>query len=255
MIQLVIAEEITKRYGQMVAVDRLTVSIRKGEIYGFLGPNGAGKTTTIKMLTGILRPDSGKITVLGMNMKDQELEIKRRIGVVPEEPKMYENLRGHEFASFIMEIYGARSEETEKRFSEICQAFQIDYLNRFISDYSHGMKQKLMVATTLMRQPSVLFLDEPTVGLDARSAKILKLLLRRIVDNGAAVFLTTHVLEIAEKMCDRIGIIDKGVLIAEGTMHELKTRSKKEDEVTLEDLFLELTGAEELRALIDQIGD
>lgn len=255
MIQLVIAEEITKRYGQMVAVDRLTVSIRKGEIYGFLGPNGAGKTTTIKMLTGILRPDSGKITVLGMDMKDRELDIKCRIGVVPEEPKMYENLRGHEFASFIMEIYGARSEETEKRFSEICQAFQIDYLNRFISDYSHGMKQKLMVATTLMRQPSVLFLDEPTVGLDARSAKILKLLLRRIVDNGAAVFLTTHVLEIAEKMCDRIGIIDKGVLIAEGTMHELKTRSKKEDEVTLEDLFLELTGAEELRALIDQIGD
>ena len=252
---MVIAEEISKRYGQMVAVDRLTVSIRKGEIYGFLGPNGAGKTTTIKMLTGILRPDSGKITVLGMDMKDRELDIKCRIGVVPEEPKMYENLRGHEFASFIMEIYGARSEETEKRFSEICQAFQIDYLNRFISDYSHGMKQKLMVATTLMRQPSVLFLDEPTVGLDARSAKILKLLLRRIVDNGAAVFLTTHVLEIAEKMCDRIGIIDKGVLIAEGTMHELKTRSKKEDEVTLEDLFLELTGAEELRALIDQIGD
>jgi len=252
---LVIAEEITKRYGKMIAVDSLTVSIRKGEIYGFLGPNGAGKTTTIKMLTGILRPDSGKIMVLGMDMKDQELEIKRRIGVVPEEPKMYENLRGHEFASFIMEIYGAKTEETKKRFGEICQAFQIDYLDRFISDYSHGMKQKLMVASTLMRQPSVLFLDEPTVGLDARSAKILKLLLRRIVDNGAAVFLTTHVLEIAEKMCDRIGIIDKGVLIAEGTIHELKARSKKEDNVTLEDLFLELTGVEELRTLIDQIGD
>ncbi|HAA86539.1 MAG TPA: ABC transporter [Kosmotogaceae bacterium] len=252
---MVIAEEITKRYGKMIAVDSLTVSIRKGEIYGFLGPNGAGKTTTIKMLTGILRPDSGKIMVLGMDMKDQELEIKRRIGVVPEEPKMYENLRGHEFASFIMEIYGAKTEETKKRFGEICQAFQIDYLDRFISDYSHGMKQKLMVASTLMRQPSVLFLDEPTVGLDARSAKILKLLLRRIVDNGAAVFLTTHVLEIAEKMCDRIGIIDKGVLIAEGTIHELKARSKKEDNVTLEDLFLELTGVEELRTLIDQIGD
>ncbi len=252
---MVIAEGITKRFGNTLAVDYLSVEVQSREIYGFLGPNGAGKTTTIKMLTGILRPDSGSIEILGMDMKDREMEIKRRIGIVPEEPKMYENLRGHEFASFIMEIYRVQRDETTRRLSEICQAFQIDYLDRFISDYSHGMKQKLMVATTLMRQPSVLFLDEPTVGLDARSAKILKLLLRRMADNGAAVFLTTHVLEIAEKMCDRIGIIDKGVLIAEGTMEELRARSRREDDVSLEDLFLELTGAEELRAIIDQMGE
>jgi len=248
------AKDLTKRFGDLVAVDHVSLDIPAGQIYGFLGPNGAGKTTTIKMLTGILRPTEGKIQILGMDMEEDELEIKRQIGVVPDEPKMYDNLKGYEFARFIMEIYRVPKEETERRFYEICKAFSIDYLDKFISDYSHGMKQKLMMAVTLMRQPRVIFLDEPTVGLDARSAKILKLWLKKMAQTGATIFLTTHVLEVAEKMCDRIGIIDKGRLIAQGTLEELRELSG-DKKSSLEDLFLELTGGNEFKDIIDQLGE
>ncbi|AKI97014.1 ABC transporter ATP-binding protein [Kosmotoga pacifica] len=251
---MIYAEQLTKKFGDLMAVNRIHIHVKPGEIYGFLGPNGAGKTTTIKMLTGILKPTEGTIKILGMNIRKNEIEIKRQIGVVPDEPRMYDNLRGHEFAHFIMEIYKSPREETEKRLEDICKAFGIDYLEKFIGDYSHGMKQKLMLATVLMRQPKVVFLDEPTMGLDARSAKILKLWLRKMADNGAAIFMTTHVLEIAEKMCDRIGIINEGMLVAEGTLEELKELSEAKYE-SLEDLFLELTGGNEFKDIIDQLGE
>lgn len=244
--------KLTKRFGDLTAVEELDLVVYPGEIYGFLGPNGAGKTTTIKMLTGVLKPDSGSIEILNMDMSSNEMSIKKRIGVVPDEPRMYDNLKGYEFAKFIMEIYKVDVNEVEKRLNDICNILGIDYLNKFIGDYSHGMKQKLMVATVLMRQPEVIFLDEPTVGLDARSAKLLKLLLRKMANNNTTIFMTTHVLEVAEKMCDRIGIINEGELIAEGTMEELRQVSNKGNK-SLEDLFLELTGGDEFYDIIDQL--
>jgi len=243
-------EMLTKRFGDFTAVDNLNLEIKPSEIYGFLGPNGAGKTTTIRMLTGSLSITSGRVKILNMDISEYPLKIKKRIGVVPEEPKMYGNLKGKEFVDFIISIYRVNRQETLERFKELCEIFGINYLEDFISDYSHGMKQKLMVATVLMRKPDVIFLDEPTVGLDAKSAKILKMLLQKYTDEGSTIFFTTHILEIAEKMCKRIGIIHKGKLIAEGTLNELRTKSRYK---SLEDIFLELTGGEEVSDLIKEL--
>jgi len=208
------ARNLKKVFGDIVAVNSINLEIKNGEIYGFLGPNGAGKTTTIRMLTGTLKPTSGEIEILGIPLDKNEIEVKKRIGVVFEEPKLYENLRGTEFIDFIIAIYKLDREKTLAYLSELTEAFNIDYLDGFIGDYSHGMKQKLALVSVLMRRPEVVFLDEPTVGLDARSAKILKMLLEKITSEGRTIFMTTHILEIAEKMCSRIGIINRGELIA-----------------------------------------
>ncbi len=247
---MIIAKELTRKFGDFTAVDRLNLEIKPSEIYGFLGPNGAGKTTTIRMLTGSLSITSGTVKILDMDIAEKPIEIKKRIGVVPEEPKMYGNLKGKEFVDFIINIYKVNRQETLGRLKELCDIFDINYLEDFINDYSHGMKQKLMVATVLMRKPDVIFLDEPTVGLDAKSAKILKMLIQKYAEEGTTIFFTTHILEIAEKMCKRIGIINKGKLIAEGTLNELRTKSRYK---TLEDIFLELTGGEEVSDLIKEL--
>ncbi|MGM0640302.1 MAG: ABC transporter ATP-binding protein [Thermotogota bacterium] len=246
------AISLKKDFGDFTAVNSINLDVKSGEIYGFLGPNGAGKTTTMRMLTGILKPTSGNVEIIKKNLFQNELEIKSKIGVVPDEPKMYENLKGTEYVEFIMGIFKANTEETKNRFDEICEAFNIDYLNDYIGDYSHGMKQKLMVATVLMRRPEVIFLDEPTVGLDARAAKILKSLLVKYKNEGATIFLTTHILEIAEKMCDRIGIIKDGSILAEGNMEELRSMTDKENQ-SLEDIFLELTGGDEFGDIIKEL--
>ncbi len=242
------ALNLTRSFGSLIAVDQLNLNIPSGEIYGFLGPNGAGKTTTIKMLTGVIAPSSGKIKIAGLDIERSKLEIKRLISVVPDEPKMYDNLKGVEFVKFIIDIYRLPPKETMSKLMDIADAFKIDYLGKYIGDYSHGMKQKLMVAIALMREPAVIFLDEPTVGLDASSEGKLKAWLRNMADKGTTVFMTTHVLEVAEKMCDRIGIIDSGRLIAEGTLSALR-----EDfgsvESTLEELFLDITGDSSIEAL------
>ncbi len=251
---MIVTRGLTRRFGDLVAVDRLNLSVSSGEIYGFLGPNGAGKTTTIKMLTGVMKPSSGEIEISGLNMDSAQMEIKRRIAVVPDEPRMYDNLKGNEFVRFIMDIYRLDKRQTSKRFEEIADTFGIDYLGKYISDYSHGMKQKLMVAIALMREPEVIFLDEPTVGLDAASARKLKDWLKVMALNGATVFMTTHVLEVAEKMCDRIGIIDNGTLIAEGSMDDLRASSGK-SEYSLEELFLELTGNGQREEFSHNLGD
>ncbi|PNR96981.1 ABC transporter ATP-binding protein [Petrotoga sp. 9PWA.NaAc.5.4] len=243
---------LTKKFKDFTAVDEINLDIKPGEIYGFLGPNGAGKTTTIRMLTGTLRPTSGQVFILDKDYKNYEIEIKREIGVVPDEPKMYENLKGQEYIEFIMNVYKVDTNEVNKRFNEICEAFELDYLSDYIGDYSHGMKQKLMVASVLMRKPKVIFLDEPTVGLDARSARILKELLQKYKNEGSCIFFTTHILEIAEKMCDRIGIINHGKLLVEGTMEELRSFSKAGNK-SLEDIFLELTGGNEVQDIIKEL--
>jgi len=246
------AVDLTRRFGDLTAVDNLNLRVLSGEIYGFLGPNGAGKTTTIKMLTGVIAPSSGSIRIAGLDIERDLMEIKQIISVVPDEPKMYENLKGIEFVKFIIDIYKLQPEETISRLRNLADAFKIDYLGKYIGDYSHGMKQKLMVAIALMRESSVIFLDEPTVGLDASSAGKLKAWLRNIANRGATVFMTTHVLEVAEKMCDRIGIIDRGRMIAEGTLSDLK-ESFGSVESSLEDLFLDITGDNSVKALIESL--
>ncbi len=238
---MIIGRAVTKKYGNLTAVDRLDLHVRSGEIYSFLGPNGAGKTTTIRMLTGSLPPTSGEIEIDRKQYDRDEIEIKREIGVVPDEPRLYENLKGIEFIEFIKGIYQLDPIQTDKRFYELCAAFDIDFLHTYIGDYSHGMKQKLMVISVLMREPKVIFLDEPTVGLDARSAKTLKTLLDKFRNQGSAIFLTTHIQEIAEKMSDRIGIIRKGRMVAEGSMEELRKIGNNQAH-SLEDIFLDLTG-------------
>ncbi len=231
---------LTKDYGKFRAVDNLNLSVKQGEIYGFLGPNGAGKTTTIRMLTGTLQPSAGEIKILGMSMNKNELEIKKQIGVVPDEPKIYPYLKGHEFLSFVCEVYRLDRNQISRRVRELCEAFSVDYLDRLVSEMSHGMKQKLFLISVLMRKPKVIFLDEPTVGLDAKSARILKMLLVKYSQEGCTIFMTTHIMEIAEKMCQRIGIINSGKLIAEGSMSELKALAKT-SQGSLEDIFLKLT--------------
>jgi ABC-2 type transport system ATP-binding protein len=240
---------LTKKFGDFTAVDNVNLSVKRGEIFGFLGPNGAGKTTTIRMLTGVLKPTSGKVEILGLDMKDHETEIKRKIGVVPDEPKIYEHLKGYEFLDFVIAIYRLNKQELKNRIEELCNAFGVDYLSKFVGEMSHGMKQKLMLISVLMRKPEVLFLDEPTVGLDARSAKILKELLRKYADEGTTIFMTTHILEIAEKMCDRVAIINKGQIIAESYVAELKEKHGK----SLEDIFLSLTATEDIRDIVENL--
>ncbi len=246
----IIARKLKKAFKDILAVDDVSFEVFEGEIYGFLGPNGAGKTTTLRMLTGILKPTSGEAEILGMDVFKHPLEVKAKIGVVPDEPSIYENLTGQEFLEFIGSIFSMKKSDMNQRISELCKAFDVNFLEKFIGDYSHGMRQKLMLVSVLMRKPKVLFLDEPTVGLDAKSAKILKMLLRKYADEGAAIFMTTHVLEIAEKMCDRIGIINKGKLIAEGTLEELRGKAKKE---SLEDIFLSLTGEDEIKEIVNNL--
>ncbi|AEH51043.1 ABC transporter ATP-binding protein [Pseudothermotoga thermarum] len=235
---------LTKDFGKFRAVDGLNLKVEEGEIYGFLGPNGAGKTTTIRMLTGTMRPTFGEIRILGLDMKKSELEIKKMIGVAPEEPKIYPYLKGHEFLSFVCEIYGLDKNQANSRIRELCEAFSVDYLDKLILEMSHGMKQKLILISVLMRKPKVIFLDEPTVGLDAKSARILKMLLLKYSQEGCTIFMTTHIMEIAEKMCQRIGIINSGRLIAEGTMEQLRLLSKT-TQGSLEDIFLKLTSSED----------
>jgi len=237
---LIIAKALTKKFGNLTAVDNLYLHVRSGEIYSFLGPNGAGKTTTIRMLTGSLSPTSGAIEIDRKRYEQDEITIKRGIGVVPDEPRMYENLKGIEFIEFVKGIYHLDPKLTDQRFNELCAAFDIDFLQTYIGDYSHGMKQKLMVISVLMRRPKVLFLDEPTVGLDARAARVLKTLLDHFRNEGSAILLTTHILEIAEKMSDRIGIIRNGKMVVEGSMEELRKIGNNQAN-SLEDIFLDLT--------------
>lgn len=248
----IFAKDLTKKFGDYTAVDNVNLKVKQGEIYGFLGPNGAGKTTTIRMLTGTLTPTDGEISILGLPMAKSEIQIKSQIGVIMDEPKIYEGLRGREFLDFVIGIYRLEKEDVLPRIEELSSAFSIDYLEDYIGDYSHGMSQKLMLISVLMRHPKVMFLDEPTVGLDARAARILKGLLNRYADDGSTIFLTTHVLEVAEKMCHRIGIIDSGQVIAEGTLEDLR-RLSHGGHTSLEDLFLELTGNEDVREVVEAL--
>lgn len=241
---LIETKHLIKRYGEKVAVDDVSFQVDSGEIFGFLGPNGAGKTTTIKMIVGLLQPSAGSASVAGYDVQTRPLEAKASTGYVPDEPNLYPKLSAREFLRFVGDLYNLDSSQSARRTDELLRLFDLSEAeNDLIDSYSHGMKQKTAVAAALVHDPRVLILDEPTVGLDPKSARLIKDILRQMAERGAAIFLSTHILEIAERMCDRIGIINKGRLVAVGTMDELRLLGR--GETSLEDIFLELTGGTE----------
>ncbi len=222
------------------SVDNLNFEVKDGEIFGFLGPNGAGKTTTIKMLTGILDIDEGDILIDGKSIKTESLEAKKQFGYMPDSPDVFLKLKGIEYLNFIADIYGISEHDRKEKIESLSKQFEIyDDLNSQMQSYSHGMRQKLMIVSALMHNPKNWILDEPMTGLDPKSSFDLKEMMKKHKEAGNAVFFSTHVLEVAEKLCDRIGIINKGKLLFVGTYDEMKNKLK--ENASLEELFLEIT--------------
>lgn len=228
-------EHLTKQYGEKRAVDDLSLHIQKGEIYGFIGHNGAGKTTTIKSCCGILSFEQGEIFIDGISVKADPLTCKKRIAYIPDNPDLYDFLSGIKYLNFIADIYGVSVSDRQERIREYADLFELTAdLAQPVSAYSHGMKQKLAIIAALIHKPSLMIMDEPFVGLDPKASHLLKQLMRRLCDEGGAIFFSTHVLEVAEKLCDKVAIIKNGRLITSGTMEEVKGNT------SLEDVFLEL---------------
>jgi len=234
--------DLTKRYGKFTAVDGISLDVPRGELFGLLGPNGAGKTTTMRMIAGILQPTSGSVFVGGVDMLGRPLEAKSRIGFIPDRPFVYDKLTGGEFLRFAAALYGQDGAGIERRIDELLEIFDLStWKHELTETYSHGMRQKLIICSALVHRPELIIVDEPMVGLDPKSARLLKDLFRQFVDRGGTVLMSTHTLEVAEVMCDRIAIVHKGKIAANGTMAELRRQTESGD-MSLEDLFLKLTG-------------
>src|SRR5258705_4225172 len=240
---------LSKQFGSFVAVDHINLKVESGSFFGFLGPNGAGKSTTIKMLTGLLAPTSGRLLVLGVNISEQPMEVKRRIGVVPEDLNLFERLTGAEMLSFTGRMYGLSREEIALRSRELLELMDLqDDPRKLIIEYSHGMKKKLSLACALIHRPEILFLDEPFEGVDAIASRTLKDLLSRLTARGLTVFLTSHVLEIVQRLCTDIAIISQGKLLAAGSLNELRKGIQGEGDgqqtgpISLEGYFLHIVG-------------
>ena len=244
MKQMLKINNLTKTYGDKKAVDNLTLHIAPGEIYGFIGHNGAGKTTTIKAACGILQFDEGDICIDGVSIKDDPLACKQRLAYIPDNPDLYEYMKGIQFLNFTADIFGVSADERQQRIKKYADLFELtDSLGDNISSYSHGMKQKLAIISALIHNPKLIIMDEPFVGLDPKAAHLLKEQMREICNQGAAIFFSTHVLEVAEKLCDEICIIKKGELLYCGTLDELRATHKSN--ASLENIFLELTETKE----------
>ncbi len=241
MIEL---NDLTKRYGSTLAVDRLSLSVEKGEIFGFIGPNGAGKTTTIRMMAGVLGPTAGTVRISGIDMGSEPEAAKRLIGFIPDRPFLYEKLTGMEFLRFVSDLYGFTDGLFRKRAEELLIQFSLyDWSDHLIEAYSHGMKQRLIIASALLHEPKVIIVDEPMVGLDPAGIRMVKDLLRELAESGTTIFMSTHTLEIAEDLCNRIGVIHHGRLVALGSTGDLRGTAQLR-EGDLEDVFLRLTGKE-----------
>ncbi len=241
---LIETSHLAKSYGDKLAVDDVSFQVYGGEIFGFLGPNGAGKTTTIKMIVGLLHPSAGNVKVAGYDVVQQPLQAKASCGYVPDEPNLYAKLTGRELLRFVGDLYNLDRAQAQRRSEELLRVFGlVDAADDTTDSYSHGMRQKTSLAAALVHDPKVLILDEPTVGLDPKSARLIKDILRQMAERGAAIMLSTHILEIAQNMCDRIGIINQSKLIAIGTMEQLQQLGQ--GETSLEDIFLTLTGGVE----------
>jgi len=234
--------DVTKRYGKFEAVRGINLDIGRGELFGLLGPNGAGKTTTMRMIAGILAPSSGTIEVGGEDIIRHPMRAKARLGFIPDRPYVYDKLTGAEFLRFTAALYGQDGTVVEERMDELLELFELTpWKHELTESYSHGMRQKLIIASALVHKPEVIVVDEPMIGLDPKSAKLLKTLFRRYTELGGTVLMSTHTLEIIEGLCDRVGIISKGELVACGTVDELR-RSASADGAGMEELFLRLTG-------------
>ena len=228
-------ENLTKKFGDKVAVDNLSLHIQKGEIYGFIGHNGAGKTTTLKSVVGILQIDGGNIFIDGISIKENPIECKKKLAYIPDNPDLYDFMTGIKYLNFIGDIFGVPSDERGRKIAKYADAFELTAnLGRSIQSYSHGMKQKLALIAALIHSPKLIIMDEPFVGLDPKSSHTLKEIMREHCNNGGAIFFSTHVLEVAEKLCDKVAIIKEGKLIVSGTMDEVKGNE------SLEEVFLEL---------------
>jgi ABC-2 type transport system ATP-binding protein len=249
----IVTNQLTRRFGDLVAVQDVNLRVSSGQFFGFLGPNGAGKSTTIKMLTGLLAPNSGQIEILGLDFSAQTTAVKRQIGVVPEGLALFGRLTGAEYLTFVGRMYGLDRETTAKRTAELLDFMQLsNEPKKLVTDYSHGMQKKLALAAAVIHGPKILFLDEPFEGVDAIAAGTLKAMLQRMIARGATIFLTSHVLEIVERLCSHVAIIDRGALVAQGSLEELRAGVEAQapagvamatnGRLTLEEIFLRTVG-------------
>ncbi|MCA9868090.1 MAG: ABC transporter ATP-binding protein [Anaerolineae bacterium] len=247
------AHNLSRNFGDFVAVDEVNFTLNPGEIVGFLGPNGAGKTTTIKMLTGLLGPSSGTARVAGFDMAQSPLEAKARIGYVPDTPNLYGKLKAQEYLRFVGQLYKVSPEQVEARIKPMLDVFDLtDVAGNYLDTFSHGMQQKVAIIGAFLHQPQIVFMDEPTVGLDPRSARLIKDLMIRHRDNGGTIFFSTHILEIAQTMCDRVIIINKGRIVADAQVSEMR---RMRGDQSLEDIFLELTGGRDVDEMVKELED
>ena len=241
----IVTQKLTRQFGNLTAVDGVDLTVAAGQFFGFLGPNGAGKSTTIKMLTGLLAPSSGRAELLGLDFAAHPVEVKRQIGVVPEGMGLFERLTGAEYLQFVGRMYGLDRPTTQRRSEELLDFMQLsDRPKSLIADYSHGMQKKLALAAAVIHGPRILFLDEPFEGVDALAAGALKALLGRMTERGVTIFLTSHVLEIVERLCSHVAIIHKGRLVAQGSLDELRAGipGAEGSKTSLEQIFLSIVG-------------
>ena len=243
-------EGVTKRYGRFTAVHPLDLHVKRGELFGFLGPNGAGKTTTIRMVAGVLRPTAGNVFIGGYDVAKEPILAKQHVGYIPDRPSVYEKLTGTEFLRFVSGLWGRDGAEAEKRADDLLELFELTaWKNTLVESYSHGMRQKLLISSALVHGPDLIVVDEPMVGLDPKAARLIKDLLRNFTAAGGTVFLSTHTLEVAEALCDRIAILHGGRIRAMGTMAELR-REAEDGTAHLEEIFLKLTGGADVQELV-----
>jgi ABC-2 type transport system ATP-binding protein len=249
-------EKLTRKFGELLAVDGVDLQVESGQFFGFLGPNGAGKSTTIKMLTGLLVPTVGRVSLLGMDFAQHRVEVKRQIGVVPEGMGLFERLTAPEYLEFVGRMYGLDKPTTRKRSDELLEFMQLaDRSKTLIADYSHGMQKKLALAAAVIHGPRILFLDEPFEGVDALAAGALKELLGRMTERGVTIFLTSHVLEIVERLCSHVAIIRRGRLVAQGSIDQLRAGVPGAEgrTLTLEDIFLSVVGEGADRPQVEEL--
>jgi len=251
MIELI---HLNKKFGNFHAVQDVTLQVPPGEVFGFLGPNGAGKTTTIRMMAGLMKPTSGQILLCGKDVSREPEEAKSLLGFIPDRPYLYEKLTGQEFLEFIADLHGVDSGDRRgRRIAELLELFDLQgWSHELVEGYSHGMRQRLAIASALIHRPKVLIVDEPMVGLDPKGARLVKCLFFELAKAGVSVFMSTHILEVAEEMCHRIGIINEGRVIALGTIEEIREKAQSSDD-RLEPLFLKLTGGERNPMMVEDL--
>jgi len=250
---MIVLNNVVKRYDEYIAVNNISLEVRPGEIFGFLGPNGAGKTSTIKMIMGLMKPTSGRITIHGHDIQKDPISAKKVMGYIPDRPILYEKLTAWEYMKFIAGIYGIDDKNLRERGGKYLDIFSLtEWSNELIENFSHGMKQRLNLSAVFMRDPKVLILDEPLTGLDPRGARLFKEILLASRNNGMCIFMSTHILEIAEQMCDRMAIIHEGNIISAGTSGDLRRQAHTPDK-GLEQVFLRLTGGEDVTDIVREL--